>query len=66
MTLAEHLKEWRTSRRLSQPDAAVMLGVPARTLQGWEAGRAPAHPGLILKLLDLLRTDVKPDPSTRL
>lgn len=30
---------WRIKRRLSQPDAALRLGVPYRTFQDWEYGR---------------------------
>ena len=35
------LKQFRRRRRLSQSQAAKALGVPVRTLQGWEAGRTP-------------------------
>ena len=36
------LKEWRAQKGLSQTEAAIALGVPVRTLQGWEAGtRSP-------------------------
>jgi DNA-binding transcriptional regulator YiaG len=44
------LLKWRTSRKLTQPKAAALLGVPYRTLQDWEyARRAPQ--GLALKLI---------------
>lgn len=44
--LAEKLSAWRKRRGLSQRNAALVLGVNKRTLQGWEIGRpGPPHIG---------------------
>lgn len=37
-----HLKGWSTS------DLAEQLGVSARTVEGWEQGRMPSKPALII------------------
>ncbi|QXX76038.1 DNA-binding transcriptional regulator [Methylovirgula sp. HY1] len=44
---ATALKAWRTQERLSQPEAAIRLGVSLRTLQGWELGRPMPYPSLL-------------------
>ena len=44
---AEALKEWRAQMAYSQPEAAIRLGVPLRTLQGWELGRPMPYPALL-------------------
>ena len=44
---AEALKEWRAQMAYSQPEAATRLGVPLRTLQGWELGRPMPYPALL-------------------
>lgn len=44
---ARILKAWRGQERLSQAEAASCLGVPVRTLQGWELGRPMRHPNLL-------------------
>lgn len=36
---AKLLKAWRIRLELTQADAAERLGVPLRTLQGWEIAR---------------------------
>ena len=41
------LREWRAIMELSQARAAKRLGVPLRTLQGWEAGRPPIGLGFL-------------------
>jgi hypothetical protein len=48
------LKEWRAHHRFSQAEAAINLGVPLRTLQGWEAGRPMAYPALLQQPVDIL------------
>lgn len=40
MVMADQIKAWREARGLSQAQAAERLGVPLRTLEGWEAGRS--------------------------
>jgi DNA-binding transcriptional regulator YiaG len=42
--------KWRSSRKLTQPKAAALLGVPYRTFQDWEYGRR-APRGLALELI---------------
>jgi len=54
MTFADRLKEWRSVRRLTQADAAGLVGVPLRTWQGWEAGRPAALESMIIRMLELL------------
>ena len=44
---ARGLKEWRAQKGLSQTEAAIALGVPVRTLQGWELGRPMPYPLLL-------------------
>jgi DNA-binding XRE family transcriptional regulator len=41
------LKAWRRSNGHTQKLAALILGVPLRTYQGWEAGREPEHVKLV-------------------
>jgi DNA-binding transcriptional regulator YiaG len=41
------LTDWRAQARLSQSQAAEVLGVSVRTLQGWEAGRSMPYPRLL-------------------
>jgi transcriptional regulator with XRE-family HTH domain len=43
------LKEWRAQAGYSQTEAAIRLGVPVRTLQGWELGRTMPYPTLLQK-----------------
>jgi DNA-binding transcriptional regulator YiaG len=38
-SFAQLLKAWRARMELTQADAAERLGVPLRTLQGWEIAR---------------------------
>jgi transcriptional regulator with XRE-family HTH domain len=44
---AKALKEWRAQMDYSQAEAAIRLGVPFRTLQGWESGRPMPYPALL-------------------
>ena len=44
---AAALKEWRAQMAYSQSEAAIRLGVPLRTLQGWEFGRPMPYPALL-------------------
>jgi len=41
MTTSEILKSWRKSKGLCQAQAAQLLDVSVRTLQGWETGHEP-------------------------
>jgi transcriptional regulator with XRE-family HTH domain len=45
--VAEMLKTWRNLKGLTQCDAAKLLGVSVRTLQGWELGRPMPYPSLL-------------------
>jgi transcriptional regulator with XRE-family HTH domain len=45
--VATVLKGWRAQEGLSQTEAAIRLGVSARTLQGWELGRPMPYPQLL-------------------
>jgi DNA-binding transcriptional regulator YiaG len=45
--VAKLLTDWRAQARLSQSQAADVLGVSVRTLQGWEAGRPMPYPRLL-------------------
>ncbi len=46
-TTADILKLWRARERLSQAEAAAVLRVSVRTLQGWESGRPMPYPDLL-------------------
>ncbi|WP_164661281.1 helix-turn-helix domain-containing protein [Tropicibacter sp. Alg240-R139] len=48
------LKEWRTTRRMSQMDLAFSAGVSARHLSFLETGRARPSRGMVLRLCDEL------------
>lgn len=52
------LRAWRDARGLSAREAAVVLGLSVRTLEGLEQGRSPGSPlwGVLGKLLTLLAT----------
>jgi DNA-binding transcriptional regulator YiaG len=39
--------EWRVSLGMTRQQAANALGMPVRTVQGWELGRQPQHPSLV-------------------
>jgi transcriptional regulator with XRE-family HTH domain len=45
--VADMLKAWRETKGLTQAAAANILGVSARTLQGWELARPMAYPRLL-------------------
>jgi DNA-binding transcriptional regulator YiaG len=47
------LKEWRARMGYSQVEAAIRLGVPVRTLQGWEAGRSMPYPTLLHRAVSI-------------
>lgn len=53
---ARELKEWRENKRLTQEDAAKLLGVPSvRTLQNWEIARTMPTGLALVFLRRLLR-----------
>ena len=60
-----HLHNWRKYHGLSQAQAATLLHVPVKTLQGWEQGRPmPSHFANYLRLLeDELLRQRAPQPS---
>lgn len=47
------LKEWRAQTGYSQVEAAISLGVPVRTLQGWELGRRMPYPALLQRAVSV-------------
>lgn len=49
--VADLLKQFRKERNLTVKWAAYILGVPARTLEGVEQGRAFPYPALLAKLI---------------
>ena len=49
-SIPNQLRAWRRARRLSQSQAAPVLGVPLDTLQNWEQGRSRPR-GLAVELL---------------
>ncbi len=58
---ASTLRAWRAAQSMSQGRAAAMLGVPLRTLQGLEQGRALSSPlwGPLARLMALLPPPAK-------
>jgi transcriptional regulator with XRE-family HTH domain len=51
--VARVLKAWRAQEGLSQTEAAIRLGVSARTLQGWELGRPMPYPQLLQRAVGI-------------
>ena len=51
-TVSTLLTDWRAQARLSQSQAAETLGVPVKTLQGWEQGRPMPYPRLLEMALE--------------
>ena len=67
MEFGEHLKEWRSHRRLSQLELASEAGISARHLSFLETGRSRPSEGMILRLsavLDRSARTCSPAPST--
>ena len=54
MQFGEHLKEWRSHRRMSQLDLATEAGISARHLSFLETGRSRPTEGMILRLSSVL------------
>ena len=52
------LQAWRKRLRIPQSKAADLLGVPLRTYQQWEQGRAPPHPLLTLACERVTQTEL--------
>jgi len=55
----DRLRAWRVSLGLSQARAAQALGVPTRTLQGWEGGREPLHAGLVVLAMRAVEAEME-------
>lgn len=54
MTIAEELRNWRLALGMTRKQAASFLGVPLRTLEGWEQGRQqPDQPGPLRTIMRL-------------
>lgn len=45
---ADGLRRLRKSKRWSVADLADQIGVSSRTVEGWEQGRMPSKPALII------------------
>jgi transcriptional regulator with XRE-family HTH domain len=54
MQFGEHLREWRSHRRMSQLDLAGEAGISARHLSFLETGRSRPTEGMILRLSSVL------------
>lgn len=54
MEFGEHLKEWRSHRRMSQLELASEAGISARHLSFLETGRSRPSEGMILRLSAVL------------
>jgi transcriptional regulator with XRE-family HTH domain len=48
------LRAWRKRQGWSQQNLADALRVPLRTYVGWEAGRGPDHPEVVMMALEAL------------
>lgn len=46
-TLVAALRAYIDARGITTAQLAAEWDVPARTLEGWLAGRTPTHPGLV-------------------
>jgi len=53
-TVNAELRAWRERRNLNREEAAIVLQIPARTIEMIEYGRRPTWPGLLLAHLRLL------------
>ncbi len=54
MEFGEHLKEWRSHRRMSQLELASEAGISTRHLSFLETGRSRPSEGMILRLSAVL------------
>ena len=63
-TLGEHLKLRRLQRKLSQKEAACLLGANARTVLNWEKGHTETPVEAMPALLQFLGYDPLPEPKT--
>jgi DNA-binding transcriptional regulator YiaG len=54
------LTRWRRAMEINQEMAALLLGVPVKTLQGWEQGRPMPHPRLLTLALINFRHPLSP------
>jgi transcriptional regulator with XRE-family HTH domain len=54
------LKSWRARERLSQAEAAAVLRVSVRTLQGWESGRPMPYPDVLQAALTRSKRSADP------
>ena len=48
MDYADGLRQLRKAKGWSTADLAEQVGVSARTVEGWEQGRMPSKPALII------------------
>jgi len=63
-TLGEHLRHIRLRRKLSQKEAALILGVDADSVLNWEKGRTTPPVTLMPAILRFLGYDPFPEPVT--
>lgn len=59
ITAGDLLRAWRTKRRLSQLEVALVAGVSARHLSFVETGRSNASPELLVALADVLELPLR-------
>jgi DNA-binding transcriptional regulator YiaG len=64
LSIAEALPRWRSRLDLSQQAAADALGIPVKTLRGWEGGKEPSVPGMVRKFMAHLEFDASAKPVT--
>ena len=65
--VSELLKRWRAQSRprLLQEDAAKILGVSLRTLQGWEEGRSCPYPKTVELAIEALCLRAQRGPAAK-
>ena len=50
----DQLKQWRSDKKMTQPEMAKFIGVPFSTYRNWETGiRKPGKTGI--RLLEIVR-----------
>ena len=51
---AAYSRAWRRRMGLTRAEGAKLLGLPRRSLEGWELGRPPRYPRPIILAMRLL------------
>lgn len=63
-TIGQHIKKRRIELGLTQPQAAVHLGVSAETVLAWELGKTSPLPHTLGLIIPFLGYDPFPEPAT--